>query len=277
MTENSRIFADEDQAMIELGVGKNMVRSIRFWVEATGMAANTDDGLIPTALGKQIFLDRGHDPYLEDITTLWLLHWKLCTHSVPLLAWDFLFNRLQDPDFTEAGALVELKREVERHERTASDVTLKQHWDVFLHSYLPTGGRKSEISEDTLDCPLTELELLLRIGDRAAERSGHRESIYAFRRDNKSTLSRGLFAYTVNEFWQRSSPNEKTLSVRTVGNAYGSPGQIFKIPEQDLLTRLQELEETTAGAIRYSDSEALPQLHRPEPLSPRALLKTAYA
>jgi epsilon-lactone hydrolase len=29
---NPRIFSDEDQAMVELGVGKNMVRSIRFWV-----------------------------------------------------------------------------------------------------------------------------------------------------------------------------------------------------------------------------------------------------
>ena len=277
ISENPRIFSDEDAAMVELGVGKNMVRSIRFWVEATGMASASDSGLVPTALGKQIFLDRGHDPFLEDITTLWLLHWKLCSHEVPLLAWDFLLNLWQEPEFTEAGVLSEFKREVERQNRSASEVTLQQHLDVFIHSYLPTGGRKSEVSEDTLDCPLTELELLLRVGEREREGVKRRETIYAFRRDNKSTLSPGLFAYTLNDFWERNFPNEKTLSVRTLGNAHGSPGQLFKIPETDLLTRLQELEESTEGAIRYSDSEALPQLHRAEPPSWKALLKAAYA
>lgn len=278
IAENPRIFTDEDTAMVELGVGKNMVRSMRFWVEATGMAISVEEGgLMPTEMGKQIFLDGGHDPFLEDITTLWLLHWNLCSNSVPLLAWDLLFNRFQEPEFTAASALAELKREVERHERAASDVTLGQHLQVFLHSYLPTGGRRNEVSEDTLDCPLTELELLLRVGERATEGARERESVYAFRRDSKSTLSAGLFAFAVNDFWQRKSPSEQTLPMRAVANAYGSPGQIFKIPEQDLVARLEQLENTTKGAIRYSDSQALPQIHRTAPLCSKMLLKSAYA
>jgi hypothetical protein len=278
ITANPQIFSDEDQAMVELGVGKNMVRSMKFWVDATGMAASREaGGLEPTMTGRRIFLNRGHDPFLEDITTLWLLHWNLCSHPVPLLAWDFLFNRWQEPEFTQSSAVAALRREVERHDRSASEVTLEQHLQVFLHSYMPTSGRKSEVSEDTLDCPLTELELLLRIGDRVADGQRSREAVYAFRRDNKSTISPGLFAYTVNAFWERRFPNEKTLSARTLGSGSGSPGQIFKIPEQDLLTRLQELEGSTDGAIRYSDSEALPQLHRPRAIAAEELLTTAYA
>lgn len=57
-----RVFADEDQAIVELGVGKNMVRSIRFWVEATGMAKPARDGLEPTKLGLRIFGTKGWDP-----------------------------------------------------------------------------------------------------------------------------------------------------------------------------------------------------------------------
>lgn len=277
ITVNPRIFGDEDQAMVELGVGKNMVRSMKFWVEATGMALSSDAGLEATKLGSRIFLNKGHDPFLEDVTTLWLLHWNLCSHPVPLLAWDFLINQSQDPEFTESSALIALRREVERHERSASDVTLRQHLQVFIHSYLPTGGRKSEVSEDTLDCPLTELELLLRIGESQVDGAGRRETVYAFRRDDKSTISSGLFAYTVNAFWERNYPNEKTLAARTLGNAPGSPGQIFKIPEPDLLLRIRELEGSTDGAIRYSDSEALPQLHRPRSISVEALLSSAYA
>lgn len=34
VSENPRLFSDEDQAMVHLGVGKNMVRAIRFWAVA---------------------------------------------------------------------------------------------------------------------------------------------------------------------------------------------------------------------------------------------------
>lgn len=50
-----RAFADEGEAIVELGVGKNMVRSIRFWVEASGMAKPARLGLEPTKLGLLIF------------------------------------------------------------------------------------------------------------------------------------------------------------------------------------------------------------------------------
>src|SRR5688572_10567858 len=45
-----KLFADEDLAMVELGVGKNMVRAIRFWVRAAGVAIASEVGsMTPTA------------------------------------------------------------------------------------------------------------------------------------------------------------------------------------------------------------------------------------
>jgi hypothetical protein len=59
--------------MEELGVGKNVVRSIRFWVEATGMAAiSQSDGLAATDTGLAALGPEGFDRYLEDVQTLWL-------------------------------------------------------------------------------------------------------------------------------------------------------------------------------------------------------------
>lgn len=278
VTDNPDLFSDEDAAMVELGVGKNMVRSIRFWIEAAGMAKPSErKGIAPTVLGTKIFLRHGHDRFLEDITTLWLIHWNICTNSDPLLAWDFMFNRWQDPDFTESRASTALVREVVSSHRKVSTVTLEQHLQVFLHSYLRTGSRKGEVSEDNLDCPLTELELLVRIGERDHDESGgKREGVYAFRRDDKASITPGLFAYCVNDFWQKRFANEKTLAARTLVTAHGSPGQIFKIPEQDIFVRLAELGHTTKGAISFNDSEALPQLRRPSAIPSESLLAGAY-
>ena len=92
---NPRLFSDEDQAMVDLGLGKNMVRSARFWAQAAGMVApvSRSAGHKPTDLGLTLLSKGGRDLFLEDIRTLWLIHRKLSAnvHS-PLLAWDYNFS-----------------------------------------------------------------------------------------------------------------------------------------------------------------------------------------
>jgi Protein of unknown function (DUF4007) len=272
-----RAFADEDQAMVDLGLGKNMVRSAKFWVEASGMARSTAKGLEPTALGKLIFGGNGRDRFMEDIQTLWLIHWNLCAHSEDrLFAWDFLFSHWHEPEFTESSVLKAFEKEVGGRSKRLSWVTLQQHLQVFLHTYVPTRGRKGDIFEDNLDCPLTELEMLIKTGERAAEGQTRREPVYAFRREEKPNISRGLFAFCVHDFWRRMYPNEMTLSVRTIVSGVGSPGQIFKIPEQDIYSRLQELPDATQGRLKYSESAALPQIHRAGSIDGLRLLTSAY-
>lgn len=276
-----RIFTDEERAMVKLGVGKNMVRSIRFWVEATGMAQPAlAHGLEPTEVGRWIFDPKGFDPYLEDIQTLWLIHWNLSTHvDDPLFAWDFLINRWQEPELTESAILNAFAREAATHERKRplSQVTLQQHFHVFLHTYIPTRGRKAEIAEDNLDCPLTELDLLLKIGERETD-SGRfsREDVYAFRREDKLEISAALFTYCLNDYWEKMAPNEKTLSVQSIAMGVASPGQVFKIPEADIYTRLADIRDLTGGVLRYQESPALQQVHRSDSVNCKRLLAQAY-
>lgn len=272
-----RVFVDEDQAMVDLGLGKNMVRSAKFWVEASGMARSTAKGLEPTALGKLIFGSNGRDRFMEDIQTLWLIHWNLSAHVEDrLFAWDFLFSRWHEPEFTESTALKAFAKEVDGRSKRLSSVTLQQHLQVFLHTYVPTRRRKGDIAEDNLDCPLTELEILIKTGERVPEGQTRREPVYAFRREEKPNISPQLFAYCVDDFWTRMHPNEQTLSVRTVVSGVGSPGQIFKIPEQDIYSRLQQLPDVTNGRLKYSESAALPQIQRSGPLEGLRLLSIAY-
>ena len=146
-----------------------MVRSAKFWVEASGMAKSTDRGLEPTTAREAgLWSTAGRDRFMEDIQTLWLIHWNLSTHVEDrLFAWDFLFSRWHAPEFAESSVLKAFAKEVDGRSRKLSLATLQQHLQVFLHTYVPTRGRKGDIAEDNLDCPLTELEMLIKIGDRA--------------------------------------------------------------------------------------------------------------
>jgi hypothetical protein len=235
-----RAFVDEDAAMVALGIGKNMVRSLRFWVEVTGLAEPEKRDLRLTDFAHAIFGTKGFDPYLEDIRTLWLLHWKLSSRRKGgLFAWRFLLNHWPFPELTRSEALAAFARESAKLGHSHSPITLSQHLDVFLHTYRPTKSASVGI-EDSLDGPLVELALLQPVGERKVE--GERwESVYSFRRESKPEISDALFTYCIFEFWDSFRPGEKSVTLREVALAPCSPGQVFKLPEDDVRTRLERI------------------------------------
>ncbi len=84
--DSPTIFSDDD-AMIRLGVGKNMVESIRHWCFVTQLVEADSDpegktgrDLRVTDLGRHLLLKDGWDPFLQDDASLWLIHWLLVSN-----------------------------------------------------------------------------------------------------------------------------------------------------------------------------------------------------
>jgi hypothetical protein len=199
------------------------------------------------------------------------LHWKLATHSIqePLFAWDFLINQWQSPDISRAAVLSAFRRFADREARPPSDVTLEQHFDTFLHTYVPTRSRKGEIQEDNLDCPLVELEFISAVGERRIEGTGKREPIYAFRIEDKPDITPEMFAFAMDDFWKSRRNTEGTLTFKDVTFGHGSPGQVFKLPEWAVRQRLEVISSDSSGPFRYVESATQQQISRrdgvPEP------------
>jgi hypothetical protein len=274
------LFANEQDAMVELGVGKNMVRSIRFWSQAAGMISPRRDGPghVLTELGALLLGEDGLDPFLEDIRTLWLMHWNLSTCvQDPLLAWDFLLNKWQDPYLVPSVIIKALHEEAIRHEERLSRATIEQHWDAFLHSYFPTRGRKGDVQEDNLDSPLTELELIVRVGERPIDGKGSAEPVYALRREEKPDITPELFAYALNDFWnKRHEESEHSLPFREIAYGHGSPGQMFKLSEDDIRARVEALARQTHNLFSYEESASLQSVRRHGQRKALDLLREIY-
>lgn len=265
LCEDEHLFRDEDEAMMRLGVGKNMARSARFWATTAGIAEMLPDrrGYRVTPFGHALLSQHGFDPFLEDTRTLWLLHWKLSSPiDEPLFAWYFLLNQWPQPEMSRSEAVRAFREEAQKQDRELSDVTLEQHFDTFLHSYVPTRGAKGMILEDNLDCPLTELRLLLPAGERIVSESGRREMVYSFRREEKPEISGALLAYCLADFWRLNRSQEATLSFPDVSVAHGSVGQIFKLPETALRERLLSLREDSQGLMEFQESSSTPRVVR---------------
>jgi hypothetical protein len=161
--ENSGVFSRDD-VITTLGVGKNMVRSIRHWCLAAGvLAENRDAGgaLQPTALGGLLLDDDGLDPYLEDPATLWLLHWQIASNRSRATTWFWTFSHFNEPEFTrEALASALFKWTQTLPGKLVAESSVRRDMEVFLRTYVPSRLSRGRIAEDTLDCPLTDLGLI---------------------------------------------------------------------------------------------------------------------
>jgi hypothetical protein len=194
----------------------------------------------------------------------------------PLFAWHYMLNIWHRPDFTRSEALQIFAQESNRMNKRHSAVTLEHHFTTFLHTYLPTKGAKGEILEDNLDSPLTELNLITKVGERQSSDSGRREPIYAFRVEEKPEISGELFAYCLNDYWTKRRSNEGVLSFRDVAVAESSVGQVFKLPEAAIRHRLENLERDSGGCFSFQESSALPQVVRKRKPDSEELLNRVY-
>ena len=57
---------NDESAVVDLGVGKNMVSSIKYWLKSFGII-NEDGSATP--IGCSILSNDGYDPYIEDTNT----------------------------------------------------------------------------------------------------------------------------------------------------------------------------------------------------------------
>jgi hypothetical protein len=265
-------WPDDERAMVRTGLGKNMVRSLRFWSAAMGVTIQPSRQIPAVSeFGEQVFGASGLDPYLEHPATPWLLHWKLASNvEMPLFSWHIMFNRWPYPEFSRSDALKALARESALLGYQHSEITLSQHFDVLLHTYLQS--KNTTTPEDSLDGPLVDLALVDAIGDRKGE-NGRREPIYSFRRGRKPEISNALFEYAIHDYWTKRRPDEATLSLRELCIGDGSPGRVFLLNDDDIRDRL---EESQSGAFEYLPSAIAGRIVRGEGPERSNLLRALY-
>jgi hypothetical protein len=271
LSEHEDLFSRDDDLVI-LGVGKNMVRSMRHWCIAMGLVEPPQRSVpdSPSELGRRLFGRGGWDIYLEDPGTVWLLHWKLVRRPEKASAWFLAFSQFT-PDSQEGFTRNELiewlvAKATQRPGTRATANSIKRDVDVFIRTYVPSEVRATNPPEDTFDSPLGELGLITEI----------RRDTYAFNQRDKPTLPDSIFLHSLLEYWQTTAPDQRTMSFDRVAHGLGSPGAAFKLPENALVERLERLPK--GSGIAFDETAGMRQLilisDLPDPLT---VLGTYYA
>jgi len=121
----------QDDAPVRLGVGKNMVRSLRYWCHAFKLLEADQ----PTLFGRQLLGAEGWDPYLEDPASLWLLHWKLLEPPCSATTWSFVFNQFRPVEFSTDELLKQLGEYRDRVAPRMAESSLRKDINCLLRMY----------------------------------------------------------------------------------------------------------------------------------------------
>jgi hypothetical protein len=257
------LFVRED-AIVILGVGKNMVRSIRHWCEVLVLIERVDRAgrMRSTRLGRALFGRTGWDPFFEDPGTPWLLHWHLASQKERASTWHLAFTCWTVDAFSREQLLHWLLKVAERiGVSRISPTSVQRDVEVFLRTYVSSPAKRELPLEDTFDCPLVELSLI-----REVERG-----YYQFVRGPKPSLPDLVFLYALSDYWQKSAPGQQTLSFETIQHGAGSPGAAFKLSEDALAERLERLPRWTG--LVFDDSAGMRQVLRRRSSPARDLLE----
>ena len=253
------IFA-RDGATVELGVGKNMVRAIRFWGHAARVLVDVENPAnsraslsAPSRIGRAIFDDDGWDPYCEDPATLWLIHWLLLAPPSQLPVWWAVFHEFTALEFTDAGVTQFAEDHIGAIHRWNAPHSSSIAKDVscLLRTYAHSAGSARAGADDLIDCPLRDLGLLLPGG------SGART--YRFAIGAKPTLPPEIVLYACLDFLARSDESSRTATVSRLATEPGGPGRAFRLSETALTAALEEAASRTKD-VNIVAPAGVPQL-----------------
>ena len=228
-------------AVIKLGVGKNMVASIRYWMRAFCMAK--DDKLMPIA-SYLLDTENGKDPYLEDLGTLWLLHFLLVSTREATL-YNILFTQLQRERkvFDRQQVLYLVKRIMteEGKQTQYNENTVKKDVGTLLQNYVLPQKAKAL---DDYNALLIDLDLILMDTD---------GKNFLFNIEGKQQIPWQIFLYAVIKM----KGNDMTVSYDTLQEL----GLIFCMNDMEVIEMCKIIVEHHEDTIAYSDVAGIRQLH----------------
>lgn len=234
LAEDPDLFADDDRAILTLGLGKNMVKSIRFWGSAFGLTRQTKRQTLNTRFAHKLFdPTAGLDPYLEDAGSLWRLHWNIAIHT-GLGAWVIAVQDLLDARISRDRLVDLTESRAAAAQRPISRNTAAAHIDIFLRTYDWSRSDVSAANEEGANSPFQELRLL--------ETAHHNGALLvSFNRGPKQDLKLSDLAFALKDFWVGTAGWSTQLSMRTLQLNKRGPAAVFRLDEGSLHVMIEEL------------------------------------
>ena len=156
------LFVDKNENPMDiLGIGSNMVKALRYWMQTVGLTEEPTKGKRIQTLTKFGEMVYEKDTYIEELGTLYLLQYKLATQKENATAWYYFFNEFNMSEFTKEEFVQSIQNYILMAEEAPAVAirSLNDDFGCIVNTYLPRyKSNPGKISpENNIDCPFGEL------------------------------------------------------------------------------------------------------------------------
>ncbi|MDE3269982.1 MAG: DUF4007 family protein [Pseudomonadota bacterium] len=230
LAKQGDLFSSRDEAIALLGVGTNMVKSIRYWLLATEFAKVVDGQLSSGHIGKLMMT---RDPYCDWLGSAWLLHYFLACNKSHATTWFWFFNKFGVSEFTTESAVHYLESYCTLNDKKVNRNTLVKDINTLLRMYVEPAFEGRKTPEDIDICPLTRLSLI----DKGVDNT------YRLRAPDSDELPVEIFGYTLVQFWTHQLEQSIQFSFDELLKRDCSPTKVFCLNTDQTINLLNRLVE----------------------------------
>lgn len=245
---------NDPEAVITLGVGKNMVTAIRHWLKAFDVI-DSDQNV--TKIGDYIFNSQtGIDPYTEDIATLWILHYHLVSRNyASICRMAFVDFHKEKNEFSREHLQNYIKRRCreEGWDYLYNENTAKKDVGVFIQNYVVP---ENSIFDD-FSVLLLQLDLIKKID----------KTTYTFNYINKQAVDPRILLYAIVKHF-----NAKSISFESLMEL----GLIFCMSNSELIEAIEQICKLYPHKIVFSDVAGIKELQFKEEIDAFDALNSYY-
>lgn len=260
---DNRFFYD-DEAFEKIGLGKNMIQSLRHWVVATGIVNenfNEDRKKIHiiTELGELINI---HDKYLRYPDTVAVLHYHLSKEREPATTWYWFFNIFNERSTTKEDLLNRLNNWVDKNEeRKISINSLKRDIDCLIKLY--TSGENEDDPEEVIQSSFDKLKIIQEKNGEIYKRNGVIENI-----------GLGALMYVLLDF--KMINGVESITVDEIVQRKSLWGKIYNMERTTVVQALESLSTHHKYNIKFTRTNNLDTIRLPD-ITPLEYLNYFYS
>lgn len=221
-----------------LGIGANMVKALRYWLLASKLTSEPRAGRknqTLTDLGRLIY---DNDPYMEEIGSLWLVHYMIATNEDDATAWYIFFNEFDKSEFTVDDFHSSIVKYIRMKEDASvpSDRAIEDDFNCIVNTYVPRVrlNPAKVHPESNIDCPLGELGLIDVIDKR--------RGLY-----KKTSLKADMIPSLILLAVIIHNADNREIRITSLQKDKGQVGKVFNLDSITLINSLYKLD--TLGYI----------------------------
>lgn len=252
------LFVDKaENPMDVLGIGSNMVKSLRYWLQAVDLTSEPTSGRrvqTLTSFGEKVY---DNDRYIEEVGTLYLLQYKLAKNKDNATAWYFFFNEFTMSEFTREDFVQAIQNYILMSEDgdNAAIRSLNDDFACIINTYLPRyKSNPDKVSaENNIDCPFGELGLV--------DIANKKLKTYKKTTPSPKTFDPWVILAVISD----QADGRDEIGLNELLKASCNIGRVFNLDSVTLLDVLHEVEKM--GAIKIIRTAGLDVIHINEQLT----------